>query len=160
MMFRGSLDPKVAEDWIRFTDRIFQVMRCTDEKVLTTFSKQGEAQLWWEAKEQHYMACNQQVTWEMFKADLSKQYIPKAMDFINLVQGNMFVAKYESKFSELSHYAPHIVADEDEREKKFQQGLAPHIYEKITSFMIEDYFKAFEKEKASVIEKMVLGTTI
>lgn len=53
MMFRGSSDPKFVEDWIGYIERTFRVMKWTNEEkvLLDTSSVEGEAQLWWEAKE-------------------------------------------------------------------------------------------------------------
>lgn len=110
-------------------------MCCNDEEkvLLASFSLEGKVQLWWEAKEALFWIRRQPVTWDIFKAKLSKQYIPKAVtnqkvvEFYNLVQGNMTVAQYETKFTELLRYAPHMVADEEEKAKKFQRGLAPYI---------------------------------
>lgn len=139
---------------------------CTDvEKVtLATLSMEGEAQIWWEAKERRYLAHNQHVSWEMFKANLSKQFIPKVVrdqkpvDCVHLVHGNVTVEEHESKFTELSRYATHIVADEYERAKKFQQGLAPHILEMIAPFMIEDCTE--ETERALMIGRTMLRMTV
>lgn len=94
---------------------------------------------------------------ESFKADLIKQYVPKiardkkAVEFYNLVQGIMTVAQCEKKFTELPRYAPHKMADEEEKVKKFQHRLALYIHEWIAPFQLEDSFEAFEK--ALVIEE-------
>ncbi|MQL86441.1 hypothetical protein Taro_018975 [Colocasia esculenta] len=39
----------------------------------------------------------------------------------------MSVLDYEARFAELSMYAPHIIADERRREKKFVMGLHPSL---------------------------------
>ncbi|GAV61496.1 hypothetical protein CFOL_v3_05023 [Cephalotus follicularis] len=39
----------------------------------------------------------------------------------------MSVAQYEHKFLELSHYAPALVADQEERCQRFLDGLRPEI---------------------------------
>lgn len=82
----------------------------------------------------------QEATYHMgvFQVDLRKQYISKAtkdqkaIEFYNLVQGNMTAAHYETKFVELSRYALHMVADDEKKAKKFQRGLAQYIYKKIS----------------------------
>lgn len=71
---------------------------------------------------------------------MKKQYIPQATqdkkvaEFHNLVQGEMTIVQYENKFLGLSRYASHMEADEEEKAKKIQSGLAPYIYEKIVHF--------------------------
>lgn len=51
--FLGTADSNEAEEWIRATERIFMIMRCTDEEklLLAGFSTNGEAQIWWESTE-------------------------------------------------------------------------------------------------------------
>lgn len=73
---------------------------------------------------------------------MKKQYIPKeirdkkAFEFHDLVQGNMVVAQYESKFSELTPYVQHMVTNEEEKAKKFQSGLAPYIMRRLVRFKL------------------------
>jgi len=49
------------------------------------------------------------------------------VEFMELIQGNKTVLQYEAKFTELSRFAPHIVADDVRKAKKFQRGLRPSI---------------------------------
>ncbi|MQM13982.1 hypothetical protein Taro_046907 [Colocasia esculenta] len=44
-----------------------------------------------------------------------------------MLQGSMSVLEYEARFAELSKYAPHIVADEWRKVKKFIMGLKPSL---------------------------------
>lgn len=81
----------------------------------------------------------------------------KAAEFNDLVIGNMTVVQYENRFSKLSRYAPHMVANEQEKVKKLLSGLAPYIYEKISPFQIENDSEAFKK--ALVIEQTSSGVT-
>lgn len=78
-VFKRGAYPKTAEDWLRHINRIFKVMRCIDEEtiLLGSFSLR-EAQLWWEAMERRFWARRQQMTWDLFKKELSKQYISKS----------------------------------------------------------------------------------
>ncbi|KAL5823287.1 hypothetical protein ACOSQ3_021261 [Xanthoceras sorbifolium] len=48
-------------------------------------------------------------------------------EFFKLVQGSMIVDAYEKKFTELSRAAPHIVENEVNRCKKFEEGLRHEI---------------------------------
>lgn len=68
------------------------------------------------------------------------------------------MAQYETKFTKLSRYAPHMVADKEERAKKFQHGLAPHIQERVAPFMLEDYSEVYKK--ALVIERTTLWKVV
>ena len=46
---------------------------------------------------------------------------------MDLTQGNKSVVEHEATFTELSSYAALLVADEEKRCKKFQDGLNPQI---------------------------------
>jgi len=46
----------------------------------------------------------------------------------------MTVLEYEARFSELSKYAPHIVADERRKTKKFVMGLKPSLRTRLVAF--------------------------
>ena len=58
------------------------------------------------------------MTWIQFKELLLSNYFPKAIrrqkriEFVHLVQRNMTVTKYASKFTQISRYAPNVVVDE------------------------------------------------
>ena len=54
----------------------------------------------------------------------------KMGEFIRLKQGNMTVAQYEVKFTELSRFAPHLITTEVDKAMKFQDGLKPYLMNK------------------------------
>jgi hypothetical protein len=47
----------------------------------------------------------------------------KAEEFRNLTQGSMSVAEYHDKFAQLSRYAPHEVANDNDKQRRFLKGL-------------------------------------
>ncbi|MQM19408.1 hypothetical protein Taro_052412 [Colocasia esculenta] len=55
-------------------------------------------------------------------------------EFLSLTQGSMTVLEYEARFAELSKYAPHIVADERRKAKKFVMGLKPSLRMRLVVF--------------------------
>ncbi|MQM20314.1 hypothetical protein Taro_053331 [Colocasia esculenta] len=55
-------------------------------------------------------------------------------EFLSLTQGCMTVLEYEAKLSKLSKYAPHIVADERRKVKKFVMGLRPSLGSRFVAF--------------------------
>ena len=63
----------------------------------------------------------------------------QAENFEEVVQGNMGVAQYEAKFTKLSHFAPHLVATEALRVKKFCKGLNFKIKQRLTTSRVKDY---------------------
>ena len=56
------------------------------------------------------------TTWRQFREVFFKQYFPKVVmnqkrvEFMTLTQGNLSVRDYEQKFTELSEFAPEMVA--------------------------------------------------
>lgn len=48
---------------------------------------------------------------------------PKQNKFLRLKEGAMSVLEYEHKFNELSRFAPELVPTEEEKCKRFEEGL-------------------------------------
>ena len=55
---------------------------------------------------------------------------------MDLTQGNMTVAQHAGRFNELALFAPYMVADEENRVRKFEQGLNPRIHDRVVCFEI------------------------
>ncbi|KAJ8619853.1 hypothetical protein MRB53_028382 [Persea americana] len=151
--FSGTTDPIVAETWLREIEKVFKVMKCVEaDKVrLATYKIKGTAEHWWEFEEEALRKTETEITWEVFKDTFNKKYIPKhiraqkAQEFANLIQGNMTVAEYEAKFSELARYAPHLIPDEASKADKFEKGLRPILMKQVAGFELEDYDKLVTK---------------
>lgn len=85
---------------------------------MVAFSMFGQAQVWWESKERELTVAIKAITWELFLQEMQDKYVlsvikdRKAVEFTNLVQGAMIVTEYETKFEELSKYAPNVIATE------------------------------------------------
>lgn len=66
------------------------------------------------------------ITWEAFLVAFRKKYFPenvrerKEVEFMELVKGLMSVTQYETKFTELSRFAPHLVKIEARKAHKFE----------------------------------------
>ncbi|MQM11073.1 hypothetical protein Taro_043975 [Colocasia esculenta] len=81
-----------------------------------------------------------EVAWDefvrLFRAKFIPEHIQDKMDqeFLTLTQGLMTVLEYEARFAELSKYAPHIVADECRKAKKFVMGLKPSLRSRLVAF--------------------------
>lgn len=155
--FSGSIDPKIVEHWVDEMDKIFALMQCTEvQKVrFATHMLTGEAGQWWKmTKRITPVIDGPDATWEMFLDLFNKKYFPacvraeKQKEFVDLEQGEMTVAEYEAKFTELSRYYPELVANEFQRAKKFERGLKGIIRVRLTPLMLETY--------ASVVERALL----
>jgi hypothetical protein len=44
---------------------------------------------------------------------------------MDLIQGNITITQYVGCFNELARFAPYLVADEENRVRKFEQRLNP-----------------------------------
>ncbi|MQL83750.1 hypothetical protein Taro_016255 [Colocasia esculenta] len=81
-----------------------------------------------------------EVAWDefvrLFRAKFVPEHIQDRMEqeFLSLTQGSMIVLEYKARFAELSKYAPHIVADERMKAKKFVMGLKPSLRTRLVAF--------------------------
>ena len=56
-----------------------------------------------------------------------------------LEQGNMTVSQYEAEFARLERFAPTLVADEDSKAWRFEEGLWPRIKTSMIAFELTTY---------------------
>ena len=61
------------------------------------------------------------------------------------------MAQYEAKFTELSRFAPQLIATEEEKALKFQDGLKPYLKNKISILKLGVYSEVVDK--ALIAEK-------
>ncbi|XP_022876994.1 uncharacterized protein LOC111395238 [Olea europaea var. sylvestris] len=71
--------------------------------------------------------------------ELTKFFFPQALqdykeaEFLRLVQGDMKISDYESKFEKLSRHAPYLVSTELMKAKYYERGLRPEIRQIVCS---------------------------
>ncbi|CAM8893048.1 unnamed protein product [Rhodiola kirilowii] len=144
-VFTGTVDPDVADKWIKQVKKLLDLLAIPDDcrVVLTSHLFEGEADYWWDfVKSSHDVAS---MTWEVFEEVFFAKYFresardAKMEEFIHLLQRNMTVAQYESKFAELSRFALSLVATEQMRAKRFERGLRPSIQEKLVALRLRTY---------------------
>ena len=63
----------------------------------------------------------------------------KQREFLNLRQRNMTVAEYEVRFTQLSHYAPMMIATERDKCRRFEKGLHYEIRKQLTLSDLRSY---------------------
>ncbi|MQM12550.1 hypothetical protein Taro_045469 [Colocasia esculenta] len=141
--FKGESDPLLAESWMRVIKKIFRAIRSAeDDKVtLATYMLQERADVWWSSLlHTRFEDGAVEISWDefvrLFRAKFVPEHIQDKMEqeFLSLTQGSMTVLEYEAKFAELSKYAPHIVADERRKVKKFVMGLRPSLRTRLVAF--------------------------
>ena len=149
--FNGTLDPDLAEHWVKEIERVFRVMQCTDQEkvLLATFQLEKDARAWWEATE--VTLPNRQVTWAEFLDHFNSKYFSdrikeiKAAEFASLVQRNLSVAEYEAKFARLSKYAPHLIPNDRTKATRFMRGLKPEYISSLMHLDIANYAEMVRK---------------
>ncbi|MQL98872.1 hypothetical protein Taro_031587 [Colocasia esculenta] len=141
--FKGESDPLLAESWMREIEKIFWAIRCAeDDKVtLATYMLQERADVWWcLLLRTRFEDGAVEIAWDefvrLFRAKFVPEHIQDKMEqeFLSLTQSSMTVLEYEAKFAELSKDAPHIVADEHRKAKKFVMGLRPSLRKRLVAF--------------------------
>ncbi|KAI5350311.1 hypothetical protein L3X38_003202 [Prunus dulcis] len=121
-------------------ERIFEVLACPvgDRVRLATFLLKGNAYHLWKAVERGYEN-PAAINWEEFQQVCSEQFYPpsyrhaKKSEFLYLKQGSMSMVEYEHKFNELSRFAPELAATEDDRCRRFEEGLCWKIQAVVTA---------------------------
>ena len=68
------------------------------------------------------------------------------------------MTQYEVKFMELSRFAPQLIAIEEEKTLKFQDGLKPYLNNKISILKLGVYLKVVDR--ALVAKKKIMGSFI
>ena len=71
--------------------------------------------------------------------------------FVCLEQGNLTVAQYEAKFIELSRFVSQLIATEEEKALKFQDGLKSYLKNKISIMKLSVYSEVVDR--ALIVEK-------
>ncbi|KAH7554445.1 hypothetical protein JRO89_XS12G0213900 [Xanthoceras sorbifolium] len=108
--------------------KVFGVIGCSDEHQFSfaTFLLKDKAYDWWLSVQRQNLVA---VSWNEFKRLFNAHFHPnfyqnlKINEFFKLVQVSITVDAYEKKFTELSRAAPHIVENEVNRCRKFEEGL-------------------------------------
>ncbi|XP_034674216.1 uncharacterized protein LOC117905396 [Vitis riparia] len=120
--FSGATDPTEAEAWILKMEKFFGVIDCSEEQKASyaAFMLDKEADHWWRMT-RRLLEDQGPITWRQFREAFYKKYFPdsvrrqKVGEFIRLEQGDMTVAQYEAKFTELSRFSPQLIATEEEK---------------------------------------------
>ena len=140
-------EPSMAENWRERTERMLVQMHCTIEEKMecATSLLQDEAYQWWVSVTK--TAPSERVTWEFFLDEFKKYYVGRIYlnnmrrEFHNLKQRQMIVTKYQREFTRLSKYAPEVLVSEEEKCRRFEDGLNDHIRAHVTAFCHEDFSK-------------------
>ncbi|MQL79829.1 hypothetical protein Taro_012274 [Colocasia esculenta] len=118
-----------------------QTQAHTQAALQAQLEAQERADVWWSSLlRTRFEDGAVEVGWDefvrLFRAKFAPEHIQDKMEqeFLSLTKGSMTVLEYEARFSELSKYAPHIVADERRKAKKFVMGLKPSLRTRLVAF--------------------------
>ena len=127
-IFTGEERPLDAEQWLIDTTDLLKAARVPEEDQVEVakIQLQDVVRNWWLAKEARL---DKPITWDQFSKSFYDRFFPttaqKEMEeqFIRLQQWNRSVDEYAAEFLRLSRFAPYMIADEEKRASRFQQGL-------------------------------------
>ncbi|XP_072146438.1 uncharacterized protein [Setaria viridis] len=150
--FSHSPDPLDADDWLKTVEKMLNIAQCNDrEKVLYASGRlEGPAADWWDAYTAAHANANG-ITWDEFRTSFRSHHIPsglmklKKKEFLALKQGNMTVAEYRDKFVQLSRYAPEDVADDEQKQELFLDGLIGPLQYQLMSHTFPSFQKMLDK---------------
>ena len=66
-------------------------------------------------------------------------------EFVRLEQRDLTVAQYEAKFTKLSRFTPQLIATEEDKALKFQDGLKPYLKNKISILKLGVYLEVVDR---------------
>ncbi|PKA51241.1 Ras-related protein RABA2a [Apostasia shenzhenica] len=159
--FKGTGDPDEAEGWINKLEKISAAMKCGDEDRIrfATFMFEGKAEYWWKAIQPRLLE-RASLSWAKFVEVFFEKYFSdvvrdrKVLEFIKLEQGDLSVDQYEARFTELSRFAPELVANDLNKAKKFKRGLKQEIKNHLAGYKLKTYNAIYER--AQMVEDNIL----
>ncbi|GFY85513.1 hypothetical protein Acr_04g0002510 [Actinidia rufa] len=97
------------------------------------------------------------MDWARFKVILREKYVPRALqnakcaEFEHLKQTGKPIAEYEAAFTNLAEYAPHLVATDEMRARRFEDGLRYEIKRVIRPLVLPTYADVLDR--AIIVEQ-------
>ncbi|MQL81902.1 hypothetical protein Taro_014363 [Colocasia esculenta] len=138
------LPPPPPVDYGVFMQGLVQAMQTqahTQPALQAQLEAQERADVWWASLlRTRFEDGAIEVAWDEFVRLFRAKFIPEHIqdrmeqEFLSLTQGSMTVLEFEARFVELSKYAPHIVADERRKAKKFVMSLKPSLRTRLVAF--------------------------
>ncbi|GFZ20838.1 hypothetical protein Acr_28g0015430 [Actinidia rufa] len=120
----GGMDPVKANDWILAMEKNFRLLRCGEQQKVEigSYLLVGETSRWWNLKG-----------------------VRKARNGLGSVQN------YEGSFTNLAEYAPHLVATDGMRARRFEDGLRHEIRRAIRPLVLPTYADVLDR--ANIVEQ-------
>ncbi|GFY97719.1 hypothetical protein Acr_12g0002600 [Actinidia rufa] len=107
-------------------EKNFRLLRCGEQQKVEigSYLLAGEASRWWNLKGVREPG----MDWARFKVIFREKFVPRAVqnakcsEFEHLKQLGTTIADYEGSFTNLAEYAPHLVATDEMRARRFEDG--------------------------------------
>ncbi|XP_073314703.1 uncharacterized protein [Primulina huaijiensis] len=139
--FDSSETGKRAEEWIERIEQIFVTAPCARSAWLrlATFQLSRNVLLWWQKTESGLRAQCRTVDWDVFRTRFLDKYFSiaarqkKEIEFEDLRHGSMSVAEYESWYSALLKYVPHVATNVHAKMRHFLKGLKLELFDRVQS---------------------------
>jgi uncharacterized protein GlcG (DUF336 family) len=136
VMFSGTETPMVAEQWITDMENLLKAAKVPEADWVEVINIRltDVARSWWLAEE---ASLTPPITWKNFRDGFFERFFPSTArlemkeQFVKLKQWNNSVDEYAANFLRLSRFAPALVATEEDKAERFQQGLHWDIQGKI-----------------------------
>jgi hypothetical protein len=151
--FEGIEGPNVAEAWLTNIEVMFNILGCTNEQRVQYIGLKltSEAGRWWTSRKVLQLEPPSEtiITWDLFKIEYNRRFFPQAqrqliaIEFQNLVQGNISVEQYSARFMELARFAANLITDEESKAERFENSLNPQI-KGVICLQIKDYARLVE----------------
>ncbi|RVW84862.1 Transposon Tf2-12 polyprotein [Vitis vinifera] len=126
--FSGATTPTEAEDWILKMEKFFGVIDCSEEQKASyaTFMLDKEVDHWWRMT-RRLLEDQGPITWRQFREAFYKKYFPDSVR------------------------RQKLIANEEEKSLKFQDGLKPYLKNKISILKLGVYSEVVDR--ALIAEK-------
>ncbi|XP_051148223.1 uncharacterized protein LOC127263241 [Andrographis paniculata] len=150
--FMGQSDLTIFGEWLDRLETIFEVVKCPEgeKTMIAAYYLEGLAKKWWN-NEKASGRNLVRLPWEAFKTMIRARFYPphiqraKEDEFNALVQGNMTVEEYFTRFNELAAYAPDLAANDRCKLTRFVGGLNRDLQWFLACFSVSILQEAYEK---------------
>ena len=136
-IFLGTEPNPNPTGFIEEYDRICQALGCSPVRAvqLVSFQLQDIAYFWYQSYYRNRPVTAPPLQWTEFSEAFLIWFLPesvrdaRAREFETLVQADrMTVIEYDVTFTRLSRFAPHLIATEEMKVKRFINGLRDYLY--------------------------------
>jgi len=130
--FTGSSVIEDPKNFVEELQKVFEVMHCSDAEYveLVAYQFKGVARIWFDQRKKSRVEGASIVSWVVVESAFMGYFFPcelreaKVREFLTLKQESMSEYQYNIKFTQLSHYAPEMVAYMRSRMSLFVSGLS------------------------------------